>query len=79
MRAVLRVWNKAQPLDVPAGESREITFALEDAFPYLKEDKLPRFVWFASISSDTGFVPAFHDGGADHRFLGVRVRPLLVE
>ncbi len=49
-------------------------------FPYLKtDDGKPRFVWMASVSSSSGFVPAFAAGGTDTRFLGVRVRPMLVE
>jgi len=43
------------------------------------DDGLPRFVWTASISSSAGFVPLFTEGSTDTRFLGVRVRPMLVE
>ena len=49
-------------------------------FPYMKiEDGLPRWVWTASISSSNGFVPMLTEGSDDTRFLGVRVRPRLVE
>jgi hypothetical protein len=49
-------------------------------FPYMKtDDGKPRFVWNASVSSSAGFVPLFTEGGDDTRFLGVRVRPRLVE
>jgi hypothetical protein len=49
-------------------------------FPYMKiEDGLPRWVWTASISSSSGFVPMLTEGSTDTRFLGVRVRPRLVE
>jgi hypothetical protein len=51
-----------------------------EGFPYMKtDDGLPRFVWNASVSSSAGFTPLFHEGGDDTRFLGVRVRPMLVE
>ena len=67
-------------IEIPAGDTRQITFTLDDPFIYMdKDDNKPRFVWAASISASSGFVPAFHDGGTDHRFLGVRVRPLLIE
>lgn len=75
-----RVGRRAQEIVMGPGESRQITFALERGFPYLKvDDGLPRFVWSASISSSSGFVPAFEGGGTDTRFLGVRVKPMLVE
>ncbi|HXG55279.1 MAG TPA: hypothetical protein VNJ03_07840 [Vicinamibacterales bacterium] len=75
-----RVGRRAQEIVMAPGESRQITFALDPGFPYLKmDDGLPRFVWSASISSSSGFVPAFEGGGTDTRFLGVRVKPMLVE
>jgi hypothetical protein len=72
--------GRSQEVEIPAGDSRQITFAMGRGFPYMKnDDGKPRFVWTASVSSSTGFVPLFTEGGADTRFLGVRVRPLLVE
>ena len=68
---------------VPAEDTRQITFALDRPFIYMdKDDNKPRFVWSASISASSGFVPAFDIGGKDVkdvRFLGVRVKPLLIE
>ncbi|MEO6213571.1 MAG: hypothetical protein ABIP65_08085 [Vicinamibacterales bacterium] len=75
-----RLGGRQQELAIPAGDSRQVTFALPPGYPYLKnDDGKPRFVWMASISSSSGFVPAFSGGGTDTRFLGVRVRPMLVE
>ncbi|MBA3295690.1 MAG: DUF2029 domain-containing protein [Acidobacteria bacterium] len=75
-----KLGRRAQDIVIPPGESRQITFALDRGFPYLKvDDGLPRLVWSASVSSSSGFVPAFHGGGTDTRFLGVRVKPMLVE
>jgi hypothetical protein len=48
---------------------------MPDGFPY--QGRWP--VWVASVSSSTGFVPSFQDGGTDNRYLGVRVKPVLVE
>ena len=68
---------------VPAEDTRQITFALDAPFIYMdKDDNKPRFVWSASISASSGFVPAFYTSDTDNkdiRFLGVRVKPLLVE
>jgi hypothetical protein len=72
--------GRSQEVDLEAGETRQITFDMGEGFPYMKtDDGLPRFVWNASVSSSAGFTPLFHDGGEDTRFLGVRVRPMLVE
>ncbi len=75
-----RVGGREQDLVVPAEDSRDITFALGSGFPYVgTDDRLPRWVWVASVSSDTGFVPIFLGNSTDPRFLGVRVKPMLVE
>jgi hypothetical protein len=72
--------GKSQHLELAAGETSQITFAMGEGFPYMKlDDGKPRFVWNASVSSSNGFVPLFLEGGKDTRFLGVRVKPLLVE
>jgi hypothetical protein len=34
-------------------------------------------VWSASISSSSGFIPMFAEGGPDVRFLGIMVTPEL--
>ncbi len=76
----VRVGRREQELQIPAEDSRQLTFDLGSGYPYLKtDDGLPRYVWMASISSSTGFVPLFYGGSGDTRFLGVRVKPLLVE
>ncbi len=79
-RVRVNLEGRSQDVDLAAGETRQIIFALEDGFPYMdKDDGKPRFVWNASVSSSAGFVPLFVGGGDDTRFLGVRVRPRLVE
>ncbi|MEO7409222.1 MAG: hypothetical protein ABIZ92_19655 [Vicinamibacterales bacterium] len=75
-----RLGGRYQDLTIPAEDSRQVTFAMPPGFPYLKnDDGKPRYVWMASVSSSSGFIPAFATGGSDTRFLGVRVRPMLVE
>jgi hypothetical protein len=72
--------GRSQEVQIAAGDSRRITFDMGTGFPYMKlDDGKPRFVWMASISSSAGFVPAFTAGTDDIRFLGVHVKPMLVE
>ena len=72
--------GRSQEIDIPAGGTQQITFAMGRGFPYMKtDDGKPRWVWMASISSSGGFVPLLTDRSTDTRFLGVRVRPRLVE
>ena len=72
--------GRTQVVEVPAEQTRQIVFSMGPGFPYMKtDDGKPRFVWTASLSSSTGFVPLFYTGSDDTRFLGVRVRPTLVE
>ena len=68
--------------DVPStcrslrGGSQQVFFALGEGFPY--QGQWP--VWTASVSSSAGFVPALTEEHAtDTRYLGVRVKPVLVE
>jgi len=78
VRAALE--GRSQEVEIPAGDSRRIMFTMGRGFPYMKtDDGKPRFVWIVSISSSTGFVPLFTAGTDDTRFLGVHVKPMLVE
>lgn len=70
-----RLGRRSQELTLPAGATQQITFTLPEGFPY--QGRWP--VWVASVSSSAGFVPSFHDQGNDNRYLGVRVKPTLVE
>ena len=75
-----QIGGRDHEITIPAGDTRQVTFSLTRPFTYMdKEDNKPRFVWFGSISASSGFVPSLHNGGTDIRFLGVRVKPLLVE
>jgi hypothetical protein len=56
-------------------EPQQIFFTLPPGFWY----QARAYVWVVSISSSTGFVPIFHGADRDTRFLGVRVKPMLVE
>jgi hypothetical protein len=52
-----------------------MSFNLDRGFWY----EARAYVWVVSISSSTGFVPIFNGADKDVRFLGVRVKPTLVE
>jgi hypothetical protein len=65
--------GRTQHLQVGADATQQVTFALGPGFLY--QGTWP--VWRVSISSSTGFTPVFH-GSDDTRYLGVRVKPVLV-
>ena len=67
--------GRAQKVSLGPGESQKMTFVLGEGFPY--QGIWP--VWTASVSANAGFVPIFHGDPKDTRFLGVRVKPTLVE
>ena len=61
--------------EVVVRDAQQISFTLPPGFWY----QARAYVWVVSISSSTGFVPIFHGADKDTRFLGVRVKPMLVE
>jgi hypothetical protein len=67
--------GKSQDITLRPGESQQITFNTGEGFPY--QGTWP--VWTASISSSSGFVPIFYGDSKDVRYLGVLVKPVLVE
>jgi hypothetical protein len=69
---VAEVSGRSQHLSLPAGGKQQLVFTLGPGYPYEG-----RWVWTASVSSSTGFVPMFHETSTDTRFLGVRVKPTL--
>jgi hypothetical protein len=73
---VARLGGRTQTVSLGAGASQQIQFSLDDGFRY--QGIWP--VWTASISASAGFVPIFYEANSkDNRFLGVRVKPVLVE
>ena len=76
----VKLEGRSQDVDLAAGQTQQFMFALGDGFVYIdKDDNKPRYVWNVSVSSSAGFVPLFVGDGDDTRFLGVRVKPRLVE
>jgi hypothetical protein len=73
---VVTVAGHSQRLSLAAGASQQLFFSLGQGFPY--QGQWP--VWTASVSSSAGFVPALDEPpSTDTRYLGVRVKPVLVE
>lgn len=71
-----RLGRRTQRLSIPGGTSRDVFFTLGEGFPY--QGQWP--VWTASVSSSAGFVPALDEPpSTDARYLGVRVKPVLIE
>ena len=72
-QVVAEVSGRSQRVELPAGGKQQLLFSLGPGYPYEG-----RWVWTASVSSSTGFVPMFHEASStDTRFLGVRVKPTL--
>ena len=70
-----RVAGRSQTISLSPGQSHELQFALPPGYHY--EGRA--YVWVASISSSSGFVPLFTEAGSDDpRFLGVNVKPMVV-
>jgi hypothetical protein len=67
--------GRTQDVTLAPGASQQISFTLDSGFRY--QGRWP--VWIASVSSSNGFVPLFEEGSKDARYLGVRVKPTLVE
>ena len=70
------VAGRSQRLSLARGGTQQLFFSLGEGFPY--QGQWP--VWTASVSSSNGFVPALEEQPSDDtRYLGVRVKPTLVE
>ncbi len=69
------VGGRRQRITIPAESSQQVSFTLDRGFWF----QARAYVWVVSVSSSTGFVPIFHGAPTDTRFLGVRVKPTLVE
>jgi hypothetical protein len=74
-RVTASLSGRRQDASLQPGGSQQIAFAMDAGFPY--QGRWP--VWIASVSSSNGFVPIFEGDGTDTRYLGVRVKPTLVE
>jgi len=86
--ATVELLGKSETVALAKGESRALTFDLVDGFPYKKDsieegtgrDVGPNYLWVLSISSSAGFYPreSGEPTSADTRYLGVRVKPVII-
>ncbi len=67
--------GRSQQVTLQPGDSQQIAFSLGQGFWY----QARAYVWVVSVSSSAGFVPIFNGATQDTRFLGVRVKPVLVK
>ena len=72
---VVNVSVNGRTRQVDLKETQRMAFNLDRGFWY----QARAYVWVVSVSSSTGFVPIFSGADRDTRFLGVRVKPTLVE
>lgn len=78
--ATIEIAGRRTRVGLDAGRSADVAIALPPGFPFKKDRIDPSYVWVVAISSRDGFTPAETGGVAtDTRFLGVRVKPMVVE
>jgi hypothetical protein len=74
-RVTIKSGTETQVIELPANDVRTISIAMSAGLPYKAFPELPtNYVYLISIASQSGFVPMFHIGSGDSRFLGVFVR-----
>jgi hypothetical protein len=62
-------------------QSGSISIDMPPGFPYKYDLDRPEptYVWVMSVSADAGFVPADVEQSTDTRYLGVRVKPVILK
>jgi hypothetical protein len=73
------VGGRTASLALEPRTSGTVSLALGPGFPYKGDRTDPAYVWVLSITADTGFVPAAVEGSPDTRYLGVRVKPVVLQ
>lgn len=74
-RVTIEGGTSTQVVEIPAHDRRSVTIDMPPGLPYKAYPELPtNYVYLLTISSETGFIPMFEEGGGDARFLGVFVR-----
>jgi hypothetical protein len=77
--ATVRLLGRTERVSLSVGESRDLLFDLVDGFPYKMDRPEPTYLWVLSISSSAGFFPqTFESASPDTRYLGVRVKPIIL-
>jgi hypothetical protein len=74
----IRLGGRSQSIHLRPQQTEQLTFAMPPGVAYEKE--VQALVWTASVSCTNGFTPIFYDpASSDARYLGVRLKPMLVE
>jgi hypothetical protein len=71
------VWTGAetQVVEIPPNDRRTVVVRMPQGVPYRRDPWLPtNYIYMMSVESETSFVPMFHSGSSDARFLGIFVR-----
>jgi hypothetical protein len=74
-RVTISGGTREQTVEIPAHDRRSVTIEMPQGLPYKAYPELPmNYVYSLAITSETGFIPMFDEGGRDARLLGVFVR-----
>lgn len=78
VEAEWRIAGRSTRLHLAEETSSTFEVDLGPGFPYRFYGQ-PLYVWVASVSASSGFVPALEDAtSSDRRYLGIRVEPVIV-
>lgn len=75
--ATVKLLGRTDRVPLGVGESRDLLFDLVNGFPYKMDRAEPTYLWVLSIESSAGFIPR-EPGSTDARYLGVRVKPVII-
>jgi hypothetical protein len=74
----VRIAGRSRSVHLEPGQSSSLTMPMPPGVPYEKE--VHALAWLASVSCSSGFTPVLVEPqSTDTRYLGVRVKPTLVE
>ncbi len=72
--------GRTQTYSLTRGASQVITLDMGAGFPYKKDRESPAYIWVLQVTAGRGFVPKlFDEKSVDVRYLGVNVRPMIVQ
>jgi hypothetical protein len=74
-RVTIDTGTGKQVVEIPAHDRRAVTMEMPSGVPYHLDPRFSmNYVYLMSITSETGFIPMFWEGGDDARDLGINVR-----
>jgi hypothetical protein len=78
VRAYLALEGERASVSLAPWQRGVVQFALPPGFRFKDKESHVSYIWHLSITTEGGFVPLERSGLPDSRFLGVRVKPLIV-